>query len=181
MIVKVLDSFKDEKSGSTVIEAALCIPVLLSLIFFILEMIKITILQSAIDSITLETTFDYCAFKDTEHFDSIIKKNLPPFVKNNNIRSYIIVYPSLSDLTTDSNYGNPVNYPSTASHSENVMIAEGVEDKMVDNRISSGCAFELTLVCDYEFSSPYIAKLFARDSSKSQQFLIWNRAICVCN
>ncbi len=74
MIVKVLDSFKDEKSGSTVIEAALCIPVLLSLIFFILEMIKITILQSTIDSMTLETTFDYCAFKDTEHFDSIIKK-----------------------------------------------------------------------------------------------------------
>lgn len=181
MIRKFLKSIRGSKKGSIVIEAALCLPILIYLMFFILEMIKIIIVQSAIDTISLELTYDYCAFRNTNNFNSIIDTYRPKFVDKEDIHVSINAQIDLETLVSGE-FGKSVDWVSERIK-KNIPEEVSVQciEKANKKEVPSGSAFELTLVCNYPFSSKFVTKLFSPGASKDGKFLIWNRAISVCN
>ncbi len=181
MIRKFLKSISSSKKGSIVIETALCLPILIYLMFFILEMIKIIIVQSAIDTISLELTYDYCAFRNTNNFNSIIEAYHPKFVNRDDIHVSINAQVDLETLVSGE-FGKPVNW-SPEIIKKNIPEEVSVQCIEKDNKkeVPSGSAFELTLVCNYPFTSKFVTKLFSPGADKDGKFLIWNRAISICN
>lgn len=171
------------KKGAAVVETALCLPVILYLIFFILEAIRMTIFQVAVDSMSIEMSFEYSALKTTEHFDEIMANNKPAFLGPDETRYYINVYPSLEQLISTS-FGAQVQWPLTNVPSANILLHDFLpSDLYPDGSFKSGAAFELTVVCDYKFTSSLVSRLFAggSNSADGRHFFVWARSICVCN
>lgn len=183
MLTKLVKFLKNMQ-GAAIIEAALCIPIVLYLLFFILEAVKVAIYQITLDSIAIESAFEYSAFKDTSKFDAILKKNLPfSAMSKDDIRCYINVYPSLEKLASNPSFGGKVIWPTTKVASANVSTVGFSLQDVLNGRVRSGAAFELTIVCDYKFTSAFVSKLFAggSNSEDGKHFFIWSRAACVCN
>ena len=60
------------KKGTAVLEAALCIPVLLYLMFFTLEVIRVGVYQVAVDNMALKLAFEYSGLKSSTNFEKVI-------------------------------------------------------------------------------------------------------------
>ena len=181
MLVRFL-SGKKGKRGSAVIETALCLPVLLFLLFFIIEAIRITIYQIAMDQIALEAAFEYSAYKTTDKFEEIKKRNFPfSAMVRDDIRYYIRLYPNLNALVSSSIFGDNVSWPRTNVAASNVQASDNMV--LVNNRVPARTAVELVVVCDYKFTNAFVSKLFAggSNSADGKHFFIWSRAVCVCN
>lgn len=74
-------------------EAALTLPVICYLVFFLLELTRINIAQAALDAITEECTFEFIATGNTKNFANIIEKYCPKFIINKtNLRYWIRLY-----------------------------------------------------------------------------------------
>ena len=97
---------KDKYSGLAALEAALTFPVLLMLIFFIIELIRINNTRTAMDSMALEAVLEFIATKSTDNFEAIITKHKPAAIPRDNIKYYFTVYESLEGMCATDPYGS---------------------------------------------------------------------------
>ena len=65
MMISIRKLIKDKYSGLAALEVALTLPVLLMLIFFIIELIRINNTRTAMDSMALEAVLEFIATKST--------------------------------------------------------------------------------------------------------------------
>lgn len=180
----------EKNSGVIVLEASLTFPIIFCLIFFIIEIIKITDTQSSIDSIVVDMSFDFMGSKTTENFELIIDRYRPKYVQHSNIVWYFSIYPDIATMIEDSSFkGGEIFWPSNdqcTSPEEKEYVEtndngsfsprsiksinlsdykrpEGyfkIENSNLTMKSLSGKSFVLTVVCDYKFSSAFIKKIF---------------------
>ena len=81
MLKKIWRHIK-KKKGAVIIEAALCLPVILYLIFFMIELIRMGAYQIAVDDMALRLAFEYSGSKNASNFDTVIEKAKPSFFKS---------------------------------------------------------------------------------------------------
>ena len=163
------------KKGSMIIEAALCIPVVIYLIFFTFELIRIGVYQVAVDNMALKLAFEYSGLKSSTNFDQVIEKAKPSFFKSmEGMYCRIYVAESLQALLGS---GKMQEDPSWSSSSPSIRnIPDGSSFSPF-----SGCAIMITVSYKFPFSSEFIKKLFAGGKNYGDNFLLWGRAINVCN
>jgi hypothetical protein len=94
-----------KSTGSAVLETAFTLPIICSIIFFIFEAMKVNSVQSAMDAIAMELSFDFIASKNTENFQGIIKRYKPSSMGEADIRWYFDVYPDLTTMCSEAPYG----------------------------------------------------------------------------
>jgi len=164
-----------KKKGEVVIEAALCIPIIVYLIFFTFELIRIGIYQVAVDSIALNLAFEYSGLKSSTNFDQVIEQAKPSFFKSmDGIYCRVYVAENLSTLIES---GKLQEDPSWSASSPSIRnIPEGLNFSP-----SSGYAVMVTVSYKFPFSSSFIKKFFADGKNYGNNFLLWGRAINVCN
>lgn len=97
---------KDRYSGLAALEAALTLPVLLMLIFFIIELIRVNNTRTAMDSMALEAVLEFIATKSTANFEKIITKHRPAAIPRDNVKYYFTVYESLDKMCETDPYGS---------------------------------------------------------------------------
>lgn len=192
----MLGSFKNflkTHVGSALIETCFALPIVLTLTFYILELMKINTCKSAVDAITQECTYEFIRSATCVEFDSIIKKHIPQYIKysanssDNDIRFNVTLYTNLEQMCAKSPYGaseitwlNNNGDPATDAEGEflpTTSSANPIEAQdfsysgnapqitYTNPKMLSGYAFVLTFVCRYRFSSSYIAKMFSGGSN----------------
>ena len=113
-MISIRRLIKDKYSGLAALEAALTLPVLLMLIFFIIELIRINNTRTAMDSMALEAVLEFIATKSTTKFETIITKHKPAEIPRDNIKYYFTVYDSLESMCATDPYGSEeVFWPSS--------------------------------------------------------------------
>ncbi|MBR1734912.1 MAG: pilus assembly protein [Alphaproteobacteria bacterium] len=109
---------KDNDSGVAALEAALTFPVIIILIFFILEMLRVNDTRTAMNSMALEATLDFIANQDASKFPTIIAKHKPKAIPTANIKYYFTIYESLEKMCSVPPYGSEeVFWPDGTSYS----------------------------------------------------------------
>ena len=185
---------KNKRFGVAALEASLTFPVVIMLIFFILEMMRVNNTRTAMNSMALEATLDFIANKSIANFDEIIAKHKPIAIPIANIKYYFTVYDSLESMCAvapygseevfwpeglvyssgnkiyvDSNRDNAYAGRSTAAESGYIDLSNQMNPLTTTSINStekiSGKAFVLTFVCDYNLSSDLVKKLFAGGSN----------------
>ena len=117
-MISIRRLIKDKYSGLAALEAALTLPVLLMLIFFIIELIRINNTRTAMDSMALEAVLEFIATKSTTKFETIITKHKPAAIPRDNIKYYFTVYDSLESMCATDPYGSEeVFWPSSDVYS----------------------------------------------------------------
>ncbi len=101
-----LSLFKNNRTGIAVLEASLTLPVVLMMIFFIIEMMKVNNTRTAMDSMALEASLDFVSNKNTNNFNDIIKKYKPSYIEDSNIKYYFAVYESLDKMCAITPFGS---------------------------------------------------------------------------
>lgn len=86
-------------------ETAITLPIVLSVVLFSLEFIRIGLAQSAVDTITKECTFRLMATGKVDKFDEIFKKHKPLGIPLGNFRYYIRIYSDINTMMSKSPYG----------------------------------------------------------------------------
>ena len=89
---KIMCFFKKKSTGVTILETALTLPIILYVVFFSIELIRIGLAQTAVDAITKECTFSLMAKGNCSDFDTIINKYRPLGIPIGHFRYYIRVY-----------------------------------------------------------------------------------------
>ncbi|MCR4556171.1 MAG: pilus assembly protein [Alphaproteobacteria bacterium] len=84
--------FRKRFRGVAILETAITLPIVLSVVLFSLEFIRIGLAQSAVDTITKECTFRLMATGKVDKFDEIFKKHKPLGIPLGNFRYYIRIY-----------------------------------------------------------------------------------------
>jgi hypothetical protein len=180
------------------------LPIVCSLTFFMLEIIKINDVQIYVDSIAIEMVFNFMASRSTQNFDNIISKHKPAYIPQNQIKWYITIYEDLSMMNGAAPYGGeeiywpintgsppPTNEPTYIRYYSNVETFQA--DSKVKRRIGpssnagdiaalpSGSPFVLTVVCHYNFSSSFVMKLFKGGANTVDKtlFILWGRSVGV--
>jgi hypothetical protein len=191
--------------GSAIIETALTLPVICYLIFFTLELVKINLVRSSIETMATEATFSFVFKGSTVDFDGIIAKYRPEFLPRDSIRYWFRFYDSPAQMCAMPPYGGEdVAWPAENHLDvENIFIdsrgtgsflkAEGNIDATTASRFldgttpPSGKVFVLTLVCDYVFSGALVKGLFSGGSNTtggsdtSRKYLLWGRGVGMVN
>ncbi len=174
-------------SGVAALEASLTLPIVAAMIFFILEMMKVNNARTAVDSIALEATLEYIAQKNTAGFRDIINKYRPKYVAENQIEYHLTFYNSLTDMLSSAPYGNEdayfgskTTYLDTDKNGSYTGPRNSLSSAPAD---PTGKAFVLTVVCNYHFSSAFVAKFFmgGANSKDKKAFLIWGRGVGICH
>lgn len=106
MMISIRNLIKNKYSGLAALEAALTLPVLLMLIFFIIELIRINNTRTAMDSMALEAVLEFIATKNTKNFETIITKHKPAAIPRDNIKYYFTVYDSLDGMCATDPFGS---------------------------------------------------------------------------
>jgi hypothetical protein len=196
---------KDNNSGIAAMEASLTLPVILMLIFFMFELLKVNNTRTALDSMALEATLDFVVNKSTTNFPAIVKKYSPVYIQEGDIKYYFAVYSDLNTMCKDSPFGSEevfwlentdVAMPTTPTayldSDKSGTFLKRTGDKTGTTNITTpglqpagliGNAFVLTFVCKFVFSSDFVKKLFAggTNTAGTKHFLIWGRGVGICN
>lgn len=174
MLKKIWRHIK-KKKGAVIIEAALCLPVILYLIFFMIELIRMGAYQVAVDDMALRLAFEYSGSKNASNFDTVIEKAKPSFFKSmSDIHCRIYIAENLNTLINSNKVYEDPPWSSSSPSIRN--IPEGANFDT-----SSGCAVMVTVSYKFPFSSSFIEKLFAGGKNYGNNFLLWGRTINVCN
>lgn len=195
-------------SGAAVLETALTLPLLLYLVFFIIEVLKIKDVQLSVDSMAMDLALEYSSSKSTINFDTIIAKYKPAYVQKKDLSYFFCVAKNLENLFKHDSYpigalltdakldiepnehidGFGTNFPSTNGEMliklDNYKKPESnISKNFADhNSTLQGKAFMITVVCDYKFSSPLVRILFGGGSNTAgSKFLLWGRAVNICD
>ena len=175
---------KKHFKGAAVIEAALSLPIICWLIFFILESILINQIQGALEAIAVECTFDFITAKSTDNFSTIIKKHFDKQFSighKENVSWYFVVYKDVSTMCgTGSKGGEDIIYNdlriqlagSEVTHSGSLAIKDATkpEDSFSFSAAApmntlSGKAFMLTFIYEYKFTSALVSQFFSGGSN----------------
>jgi hypothetical protein len=188
--------FRRRSASKAVItlEAALTLPAICYLVFFLLEMVKINVAQTAVETIAAECTFEFITSGNNKDFDSIISKYRPAFVPSDNLRYWLRLYVKQDNGTEglahmcalspfggeeiywpNDNFGNreanadfmDTDKTNTILAATNYLSVKGTFDKYLAGNPNTpgGTAFVLTFVVDFPFSSPFIRMLFSGGSN----------------
>lgn len=210
--LRILAAFvKKHSKGAAVIEAAFSLPIILLLIFFILESILINQIQAALEAIAIECTFDFITSKNTENFQTIIKKHFNKELsigRANNVHWYFVVYKDVATMcSTGSKGGEDIIYDGLrikltgddVTHSGNLTVNATKPEDSFDSsntdeslKTLSGKAFMLTFIYEYKFTNAFVSKFFSGGSNTGKtdkngktvsgdKFLLWSRGFGVCN
>lgn len=133
--------------GAAVIETALTIPIVLYLIFFLIELIKIKDVQSALDAIAEECSIQFMFTKSTNvtsgisqssstqsanisNFDAIVKKYKPKYIPDEDITYYFNFFDSPKDFY-DNKKNIAVYWPSAEGNAtpDDKMMIKGTADQ----------------------------------------------------
>ena len=113
----LLHRIKKRTSGAAALEATLTIPVMVMIIFFTLELMKVNNARAALDSMAIEATMNFIATKSIRNFDSIIEKYRSMNVSKNNIKYYFAIYETLDLMCAVPPFGNEeIYWPSGTVH-----------------------------------------------------------------
>lgn len=180
--------FLGKKSkGSTLLEVCFTLPAVVCLMFFTIELMKINIVQDALQSMCEEATYfvishDYGSGAEiTERLSSIIKKYRPSFVPTASVKWYFETYSDLDNMLSAPPYGGT----SVAYHPAATWVSGATKfiptndtecPPKPDNSIETNTflnggglpnnrVFVLTFVCDYPFSSALVKSLFNSGSN----------------
>ncbi|MBE6446936.1 MAG: hypothetical protein E7015_00375 [Alphaproteobacteria bacterium] len=176
MFRKFVKRFHLSQKGAALVEMALCGPPLFILIFFIFEIIKIVVFQIALDTISLELSFDYAGNKTTKNFNNIIRRNiLLPFFSADDIGVNIVCGDNLHNFIKTTGE----NFPSSVRGGI-YLVSPYVQGDDLTQKISSGCPFELTVVGHYK-SNLKIATQFFQTAVSGNGMCFYSRAVCICN
>lgn len=93
---KIRSFFKKKSIGTALLETALTLPIVLYVVFFAIELVRIGLAQSAVDAITKECTFSLMANGNTSKFDEIFAKYRPRGIPIGNFRYYARLYPHMT-------------------------------------------------------------------------------------
>lgn len=212
-VFKIIDNVKThflkrKKIGLAFIEAALIIPIIIYIVFFTIELVRVHNTKIAMDSMALQCTLDFIATKGTTNFETIIKKHLTLNLKRDKVKYYFKVYNSLADMCADgrapfgadeifwpaSNTATTGAYMDANNNNVQNSTAAGFIN-LSDNTNPrttaalnteeklSGKAFVLTFICDFPFSSGFIKKLYGGgvNTKGGARFLLWGRGVGVCD
>ncbi|MBO6055429.1 MAG: pilus assembly protein [Alphaproteobacteria bacterium] len=99
--------FRKRFRGVAILETAITLPIVLYVVFFSIELIRIGLAQNAVDTITKECTFQLMATGkvDKDKFDGIFKKYKPLGIPLGNFRYYIRIYSDITDMMSKPPYG----------------------------------------------------------------------------
>ena len=195
--------------GGATVEMAFTLPIVLYLLFFVIEILRMKDAQTAVDSIAEECAIQFMSSKSTTtslslpyplDFSAIIEKYRPRYMSKDNITYYFTIFESPQAL-----YNNMTNIAVYWPASESAATAKeqlnnsgetkvsGTLDlknyknvEQQDNNVLSGGyltkkAFVLTVVIKYKFSSGMVKMLFGGGSNTSGDvFLVWSRATGIC-
>lgn len=199
-------SGKLKNDGNAMIETAVGLPLLVCIILFILESFRVNTSMSAMDSIAYQATLSFITHKSTSDFKNIVERYISPNIAKKNIKYRIVVYKSLNDLYNSIDHGGEEVANYTAAGSPDTSIGgffDTNSNKKFDATtnyiyagnnppaVAKGCAFVVTFVCDFQFSSAFMAKLYGTSNTiakssdngvidRDGKFLIWGRGTGVC-
>ncbi|MBO4405592.1 MAG: pilus assembly protein [Alphaproteobacteria bacterium] len=88
--------FRKRSTGVAILETALTLPVVLYIVFFSIELIRMELAQTAVDSITRECTFSLMAKGNVSDFDNIFRKYKPWGIPIGYFRYYCRLYPHMT-------------------------------------------------------------------------------------
>ena len=110
------------KRGALLIEFAFTIPIVVNIILFGLELVKIYLTQTAIDTICKECTFSLITVRKVSEFDRIFQKHLPGFCKIGRARYYCRVYEDISKMMLNPPYGGErIAYPNQELSNDKIL------------------------------------------------------------
>ena len=90
--------FRKKSVGVAILETAMTLPIVLYIVFFSIELIRMGLAQSAVDAITKECTFSLMAKGNVSDFDSIFLKYKPWGIPIGNFRYNIRLYQYMVSL-----------------------------------------------------------------------------------
>jgi hypothetical protein len=167
--------------GIAALEATLTLPTLCSLIFFLIELIRIDITKSALNIICAKITFQTIGHNGDgpsliQAIDEIIETHRPRFAPTSIFRYYFEVYLSLAEMCSTAPYGGTCVHhnssdsaqfiPSGAQHwHPHVDNSATCLDNLAGNGFPAGRVFVLTVSCAYPFSNVFVKKLFSGGSN----------------
>lgn len=135
-------------SGVAVLEAAFTLPLIMYMIFFIIESIQINAIQEATDAAAVECSLDFMATKCDNEFAVIMKKHMSGIKNNLGLVPYkqdrvswtIVVY---TDFNLDTVYTQFTNSPTSGKF-------QAFNDDL------KGKPFVLTCSYKHQFATGYI-------------------------
>lgn len=191
---------KKKTAGVVLIEAAIAIPVVVYVMFFCFELVRIHFIKIALDSIALHCSLDFIASKEVTNFDSIIAKHSAAGFNKNRLKYYFKVYDKLEEMCAndkapfgadevfwpDSNTsttGTYIDANSDNSHNSTSATATLSVNAAPAVTYLSGKFFVLTFVYDFVFSGGLLKKFFRNGSNtkNGSKFLLWGRGAGVCD
>ena len=118
------------KRGALLIEFAFTVPIVVNIILFGLELVKIYLTQTAIDTICKECTFSLITVGKVSEFDRIFQKHLPGFCKIGRAKYYCRVYEDIAKMMSISPYGGEcIGFPYEDNFSEEMLpTASAISD-----------------------------------------------------
>lgn len=187
-----------KQAGALLVETAVTLPVILNLMFFAIEFMRINLAESAVDTIAEEVTYAFSLSNDTacgtSEITKIIEKHLPNFLSTNNICLYVRVYGSAEKLCEKPPYGGESIGVEKSSGVVKIVTSENPLSSGADyldntstspeNAISlsnlpeSGQAFVVTVACRYPFSNGFTKMLFRGGKNtigSGTSFVLWAR------
>ncbi|MBQ3565022.1 MAG: hypothetical protein IJA14_02620 [Alphaproteobacteria bacterium] len=195
------------------IEAAVTLPVVMYIMLFCLELVKIHLLQISIDKICAECVYHLCSERTVGSFNSIFAKYRPSYIPVGYVRYYCRVYSSLENMTSNTPYGGErIAFPNdgtddgkpnanaiknnfgTGGHTPLIILKKyggvGASDIGQDTRVSQlqngltkGYVFVLTVTAKHQFSSAFVEKLFNGGSNTTVPgyYILWSRGVGIVN
>jgi hypothetical protein len=196
----------DERNrGLAMLEASFSFPIVLMLIFFMLEMLRVNTVKTALETIATETLVDFAVSKKTTDFAATINKYKPAYIKAESIKYYFAIYENFDQMCAESPFGSEdIYWPGSAGLSSGVYLPSRGDDflarkndlvltdrtKPETNAFPDGLnnkVFVLTFVCDFSFSSSFVGKMFAGGSNakglppEETKFVLFSRRVGVCS
>lgn len=166
MVTNANNRLVKQSCGTAALEAVLTLPIILCLMFFIIEILMMSDMQIALDSIVTEMTLDFMGAKKTDNFEAIIQKYAPKYMTKNKVSWYFSIYQDLNSMNNDNKIVSTASFEkkngkdiivSDSIHPERSFGPEKQDDLM---KTLSQKPFVLTVVCDYNFASEFIGKCF---------------------
>ena len=146
--LKKIFLFSKNHNGATVLEFTITLPIVVYLLFFLIEVWRLKTVQTAIDSIAQEFCISFMLTRSTTstnglngvgqsllNFDGIIKKYKPNYIDEKDISYYFTVFKDANELYINKS-NIPVYWPvSEASTSSNIILKSSI--KQQDNQNSN--------------------------------------------
>jgi len=146
--LKKIFLFSKNHNGATVLEFTITLPIVVYLLFFLIEVWRLKTVQTAIDSIAQEFCISFMLTRSTTstnglngvgqsllNFDGIIKKYKPNYIDEKDISYYFTVFKDANELYINKS-NIPVYWPvSEASTSSNIILKSSINQQ--DNQNSN--------------------------------------------